>query len=133
VSSANGNGHHPELERVLKVVERMERVCIERERRGSLYFTAEGKLLPMTGNHYRHAARGEVASIPQAAVYIVDDPFRPSAASLADMVQEHEQTGERVIYCEERWEIDPRIEEQAGPSLLEDWMIVEFFEKRVMA
>lgn len=131
--SANGNGHRPELNGHVEIVERMESVCIERERRGTLFFNASGKLLPMTGNHYRHRSRGEQAADPGAAVYVIDYPFRPSAASLMDMVHEHELTGGRVIYCEERWEIDPRIEQQAGPSLVEDWMIVEFFEKRVMA
>lgn len=124
----SGNGHIP------KVAERMAVTCARRERMDALYFTGKGALIPLAGWHYgRGENGGKAKGMPGTTVYIVDYPFRPSAASLADMVAEHEATGEVVIYCEERWEVDPRIEEQAGPSLMEDWMLIEYFEKRVAA
>lgn len=135
--AVNGNGHLP------KAAERMATTCAERERRDPLYFNAAGKLLPFGGWKYGHGegtrsdgssyVGGTAKGAPGGAVYIVDYPFRPSVLSLADMIAEHQVTGEVVIYCEERWEVDPRIEEQAGPSLIEDWMLIELVQKRMVS
>lgn len=74
-------------------------------RGGDLRFRGSGTLIP--------------ADYPTAGAFVIREPFRPSLASLQDMAVEHERTGERVVYDEARWAHDPRVEEQAGPSVLD--------------
>lgn len=128
--STNGNGFPPEA------ALRMHRSIEDSLERGGLgsttfYFAADGRrLLPQ---YERDDGKGGTrpAGPPKNPAFVIDHPFRPSVASLTDMIREHAVTGEVVLYCEERWEADPRVDEQAGPSLVEDWMLVELIEKRV--
>lgn len=87
--------------------ERMHARLEESQTQGTLYFAESGEPIQTK------------VSAPQSFAFVIHWPFRPSLASLEDMVAEHRTTGRQVIYDEARWEADPRIEEQAGPSVLE--------------
>jgi hypothetical protein len=125
--TTNGNGSTPPA--ALKMAASIED-SLERGGQGSrnaLYFNAQGKrLLPQ---YERDDGRGGVrpAGPPRRWAFCIEYPFRPSLASLSDMADEHKVTGEPVLYCEERWEIDPRVDEQiaeiapADPAI--DWKL----------
>lgn len=95
--------------------------------RRAFYFNAVGKRL--LEQYARDDGKGGVrpAGPPKSWAFCIEYPFRPSLASLADMVAEHEATGDSVLYGEERWEIDPRVDEQiaeiapADPTV--DWKL----------
>ena len=115
----------------------MEATCVEREARGmrrdSLFFDEDGKLIPLAGWRYGHGeGGGQATGIPGNTVYVVDHPFRPSLASIVDMISEHEATGDVVAYTEERWEIDPRVDEQIavyGPDVADDWKLERLLDR----
>jgi hypothetical protein len=76
----------------------------------TLYFAADGKRLATGGRAFY--------GTPREFAFCIAYPFRPSIASLADMIREHRLSSRAVTYDQTRWEADPRIEEQAGPSIL---------------
>jgi hypothetical protein len=80
------------------------------------FFNEAGKRLePDSG---RHRAKGATRARARAA-YIVEPHKRPSPGSCRDMVQERVSTGQQIVYDEARWQQDPRVEEQAGPSVFD--------------
>jgi hypothetical protein len=98
------------------VATRMAEAIREVEHRRPVYFAAGGWRM----DDFKYPEMG-----PPGAVFVVHHPFRPSLGSCEDMVLEHKRTHKRVVYDEARWAADPRIEEQAGPSVLEDWLMEE--------
>lgn len=112
-----------------KVAERMIK-HIEAEGRGRecFYFRDTGEPLVQGGRSFGKLVRsGDHGTMDlqrsMRATFIVEYPFRPSLASCCDMVTEHEETGQRIVYDQARWEDDPRVDEQAGPSLTVDWTL----------
>lgn len=112
------------------IAERMVR-HIEAEGRGRecFYFRANGEPLAQGGRSFGKLVRsgGQHGTMDlqrsMRATFIVEYPFRPSLASCIDMVAQHTLTGQRVVYDEERWEGDARVDEQAGPSMTVDWSL----------
>lgn len=129
----SANGHTP------TVAERMSASIEDSLERGgmgsrrSLYFSDTGRRL--LEQYERDDGRGRTrpAGPPKNPAYVVEHPFRPSLASLADMVAEFEAVGGPVHYCEERWEIDPRVDEQiaaiAGGDPTIDWRLEHLMRK----
>lgn len=112
-----------------EVAERMVK-HIEAEGRGRecFYFRETGEPLVQGGRSFGKLVRaGQHGTMDlqrsMRATFIVEYPFRPSLASCCDMVAEHTRTGQRVVYDDARWEEDPRVDEQAGPSLTVDWTL----------
>jgi hypothetical protein len=87
----------------------------------TLYFTGDAVRISPGG---RDAQDGNVAGWePRNFSIAVEYPFAPSLPSCVDMLRDLSQGLCPVIYDEVRWEADPRIPEQAGPSLLDDWKL----------
>jgi hypothetical protein len=105
--------------------------------RTSFYFDARGRTIVAGGRNFakfdRSTQNGMVdLNRSMKATFVIEHPYRPSLASLADMVTEHRDSGERVIYNTERWEADPRVDEQIsvyGPDVLDDWKLEALLDK----
>jgi hypothetical protein len=131
--NTNGNGSTPPA--ALKMAAAIED-SLERGGQGSrnaLYFNAQGKrLLPQ---YERDDGKGGIrpAGPPKAWTFCIEYPFRPSLASLADMAREYQALKAPVLYSEERWEIDPRVDEQiaeiAPADVVVDWKLEHLMAK----
>jgi hypothetical protein len=100
--------------------------------RATLYFGADGRRLLGGGRNFGRLASGPMdMELSMKATFIIEHPFCPSMASLTDMVTEYERIGKRVVYDTERWEADPRVDEQIsayGPDVAEDWKLERLIE-----
>jgi hypothetical protein len=121
--TTNTNGHPPTaaIKMATSIEESLERGG--QGSRASFYFKADGKRL--LEQYERDDGRGSIrpAGPPKAWVFCVEYPFRPSLASLTDMVAEFTAVGGPVVYGEERWEIDPRVDEQIAEIAPADPMV----------
>jgi hypothetical protein len=128
--STNGNAFPSKA--AIKMAQATE-VCRWHEgSRLTLYFAADGRRLSPGGRNFgKHIRRNVDLQLSMQADFIVEYPFAPSVASYQDMVSEHRETGECVIYDSERWESDERVDEQIsayGPDVAEDWRLERLIE-----
>lgn len=86
----------------------------------TLYFTEVGDRLSPSG---RKATANAAAWQPTSFAIAVEYPFAPGLPSCMDMLRDLVGGLCPVIYDEARWEDDPRILEQAGASVIEDWAL----------
>lgn len=113
----------------VSVAERMADAVDQAEGRTALYFRADGRRMMPGGRKFTDGASYE----PGSAAFVIHYPFRPSLASCSDMVVQFGDSGEQVTYDEARWNVDPRVDEQIGPSICEDWAFEELLRQRVAA
>jgi hypothetical protein len=95
----------------------MAKAIEDAEGRFDLHFRADGRRIMPGGRGFYEQPDHATSHTAFTVIY----PFRPSVASCDDMVAERqaridagEGDGLVVTYDQERWDEDPRIDEQAG-------------------
>ncbi len=99
------------------IAARIHKGVCEVEHTRPIYFRYDGKRLL---DQWNEDGEMKYDLGPPGAKFTVLYPYRPSFESCLDMVRDFFRDGLPVTYDERRWLDDPRIEEQAGPSVLED-------------
>jgi len=119
MTQASGTGRH--LSHLALARQLAQRVNDLEEGRDHAYFeVVNGLVKPLYkgGSGYGEDRRPELR-VRKKADFVIENPHRPSLASCEDLALQFVETDRQVVYDAVRWESDPRVLEQAGPSAFE--------------